>query len=222
MLLRSISKRLPVTQTMRFYTAKHGGKSNTLTGGLAMALATSQLAPASYVSRHLVVTAFSSSLPQARAISSTSQLSMSKMDQSFVTWSFDEPCKTMSWSPLSSASLSVESKSDTWDDDADLVFVGVFAPKKDDKEDEDDADDDKEDEEPTVTLSGGAKSLDEKLGGALSNVLLENAKDFKNGAKAGSSTPTLRVFVDGKAKRYIVVGLGNEPDEKGLEGVGSA
>lgn len=145
------------------------------------------------------------------------------MDQSFVTWSFDEPCKTMSWSPLSSASLTVESKSDNWDDDADLVFVGVFAPKKDeDKEDEDDGDD-KEDEEQSVTLSGGAKDLDEKLGGALSHVMLENAKAFKNGAKAGSTTPTLRVFADGKAKRYIVVGLGSEPDEeKEFEGVGSA
>jgi leucyl aminopeptidase len=195
-------------------------------GGLAMALATtSQLFVPAYVSRHIAVTAFSSSLlhvQQARAISSTTQLGMSKMDQSFVTWSFDEPCKTMSWNPLSSASLTVGTKSDNWDDDADLVFVGVFAPKKEEKEDDDDSDD-KDDDQPTVTLSGGAKELDDKLGGALSHVMLENAKAFKNGAKAGSTTPTLRVFADGKAKRYIVVGLGNEPDkEKGLEGVGSA
>lgn len=144
------------------------------------------------------------------------------MDQSFVTWSFDEPCKTMSWSPLSSATLSVASKSDDWDEDADLVFVGVFASKKDDTE-EDDADEKDDEEEPTVTLSGGAKDLDDKLGGALSHVMLENAKAFKNGAKAGSTTPTLRVFADGKAKRYIMVGLGSEPDkDKGFEGVGSA
>jgi leucyl aminopeptidase len=131
----------------------------------------------------------------------------------------------MSWSPLASASLSVGTKSDDWDADADLVFVGVFAPKKDDKEDagDDEEDDDKDEEVALVTLTGGAKDLDDKLGGALSNVMIENAKAFKNGAKAGSTTPTLRVFVDGKAKRYIVVGLGKEPDEeKGLEGVGSA
>ncbi|KAG7361343.1 leucyl aminopeptidase [Nitzschia inconspicua] len=197
-------------------------------GGLAMALATtSQLVVPAYVSRHLAVTAFSSSfqVQQARAISSTTQLGMSsKMDQSFVTWSFDEPCKTMSWSPLSSASLMVESKSDEWDEDADLVFVGVFSPKKDkNKEQEEDDGDETEDEEPTVTLSGGAKDLDDKLGGALSNIMSENAKAFKNGAKAGSTTPTLRVFADGKAKRYIVVGLGSPPDEgKAFEGVGSA
>jgi leucyl aminopeptidase len=225
MLVNFISKRSLAKQTMRFFTTTRGGKNkgSALTNGVAMALATSQLAPAPYVSRHIAVTAFSSHVPQVRAISSTSQLSMSKMDQSFVTWSFDEPCKTMSWNPLSSASLTVESKSDNWDDDADLVFVGVFASKKeDDKEADDDEEDDKEDEVPSVSLSGGAKDLDEKLGGALSNVMLENAKAFKNGAKAGSTTPTLRVFANGKAKRYIVVGLGNEPDEKGLEGVGSA
>jgi leucyl aminopeptidase len=209
-----------------------------------MALATtSQLVVPAYVSRHLAVTAFSSSfhIQQTRASSSsslstttttttTTQLDMSsnKMDQSFVTWSFDEPCKTMSWSSLPSASLKVEAKSDDWDEDADLVFVGVLAPKKDDKEeeevdDDDSQDDDKEEEEPTITLSGGAKDLDDKLGGALSNIMFENAKAFKNGAKAGSTTPTLRVFANGKAKRYIVVGLGKEPTEnKGLEGVGSA
>jgi leucyl aminopeptidase len=210
-------KLYPSTQT----GGARGGGS--ITGGLAMALATTQLVP-TFMSRHLAATAFSSSLQfqQARAVSST-QRGLSKMDQSFVTWSYDEPCKTMSWSPLASASLSVGSKSDNWDDDADLIFVGVFAPKKDDKEN-DSADDDDEDEEATsVTLTGGAEDLDEKLGGALSHVMVENAKAFKNGAKAGSTTPTLRVFVDGKAKRYIVVGLGKQPDEeKGFEGVGSA
>jgi hypothetical protein len=130
----------------------------------------------------------------------------------------------MSWSPLSSASLLAGSKSDNWEDDADLVFVGVFSPKKEDKDDEpDDEDADETEEEPTVSLVGGAKDLDDKLGGALSNLMVENAKAFKHGAKAGSTTPTLRVFSNGKAKRYIVVGLGSEPEkEKGFEGVGSA
>lgn len=210
---------------MRFYTSQTSPRGHTASG-LAVALATTQLVVPSYVSRHLVATAFSSSLhvQQARAISSTLRLGMSKMDQSFVTWSFDEPCKTMSWSPLSSVTLTFSPYSDDWDEDADLVFVGVFSPKKhDDDEDENDNDADDTEEVPTVILSGGAKELDDKLGGALSNVMMENAKAFKNGAKAGSTTPTLRVFVDGKTKRYIVVGLGAEPDaEKGLEGVGCA
>lgn len=152
------------------------------------------------------------------------RLGASKLDQSFKTWSFDKPTETMEWNPLSSAELLADSKSDGWDEDSDLVIVGVFAPpKKEDSDEEEDEDEDNEDESLDVKLSGGAKDLDEKVGGALSNIMAENAKAFKNGAKAGSMTPTLRVFRDGKAQRFIVLGLGSEPkDDKGLEGVGSA
>jgi leucyl aminopeptidase len=191
-----------------------------------MALASTQLVP-TLLSRSLVATAFSSSLHVQQARASSAQLDMSsssKMDRSFVTWSFDEPCRTMSWSPMPSVALLAGTKSDNWDDEADLVFVGVFAPKKEKDKDADENDEEEgEPEDSSVTLVGGAKDLDEKLGGALSNLMLENSKAFRNGAKAGSTTPTLRVFKDGKAKRYIAVGLGTEPDaDKGCEGVGSA
>ena len=83
---------------------------------------------------------------------------MSKMNQSFETWSFDEPCRTMAWSPIPVADL-VASGSDV---DADLVFVGVFAPAKDDSEKEED--EDKEDEVVEPTLAGATKELDEALG----------------------------------------------------------
>jgi leucyl aminopeptidase len=173
--------------------------------------------------------AFSLNVQQARGGSSSynsintqrAMSSSSKMDQSFTTWSFDEPCKTMAWSELTTASLAATTKSENWEEDADLVVVGVFAPKKDDDADEEE-DNDKEAEEPTVTLTGGAKDLDEKLGGALSHVMLENAKAFNHGATAGSATPVLRVFSNGKSQRYVVVGLGTTPGDDGLSGVGSA
>ena len=203
--------------TMRF--------STTSRNGIAMALFPLSL-------NDLMVTGFSSSycVKQVHSVaggkgysSSSTEHKMSKMDQSFVTWSFDEPCKTMSWSPLSGADLTVGSKlDDNWDDDADLVFLGVFAPDSEEDEDADDDDDDEVEIEPS--LNGAVKDLDEKkLDGAIKDLMVENAKDFKNGAEAGSTLPTLRVFANGKAKRYIVVGLGSEPkDGKSLESVGSA
>ena len=141
---------------------------------------------------------------------------MSKMNQSFETWSFDEACKTMAWSPISVAELSTADS-----DDADLTFVGVFAPAKDDSEEEED--EDKEEEVVEPTLAGTTKELDDSLGGALSSLMIENFKDFKNGATAGGTLPTLRTYEDGKVKRYIVVGLGAEPkDDDSAESIGSA
>jgi leucyl aminopeptidase len=134
---------------------------------------------------------------------------MSKMNQSFKTWSFDEPCTSMAWNELSKATLTTAEKKENWDEEADLVVVGVFAPKKN----EDDSSEEKEDEEPTVSLEGAGKKLDEKLGGALSNLMLENAKAFNHGAEAGSMTPILRVFRDGKSQRFAVMGMGTVPGD---------
>jgi leucyl aminopeptidase len=194
---------------------------------LAVALASSALSymPTAHHTT-LMATAFSLNVQQGRASSaagfgSTTQRSMSKMDQSFKTWSFDEPCKTMAWSKMSSATVSVTGKTDKWDEEADLVVIGVFAPKKD--EDADDSEE-KEEEEPTVALEGAAKDLDEKLDGALTHLMLENAKAFNHGAEAGSMTPTLRVFRDGKYQRFVVMGMGTVPDKEkddALLGVGS-
>eukprot|EP00561_Arcocellulus_cornucervis_P005861 CAMPEP_0185825586 /NCGR_PEP_ID=MMETSP1322-20130828/31120_1 /TAXON_ID=265543 /ORGANISM="Minutocellus polymorphus, Strain RCC2270" /LENGTH=623 /DNA_ID=CAMNT_0028523309 /DNA_START=47 /DNA_END=1918 /DNA_ORIENTATION=+ len=148
---------------------------------------------------------------QSRSVSTTAPtaLSMSKDDKKnpFETWSFDSHCKSMEWSPLSEAELVVSGEFDEGSD-ADLVIVGVAAPASDD-EDEDSSSDDKEEEPPVLT--GAAKALDDKLGGALSDLMAENAKAFKNGAGVGSTTPTLRVATAGsKAKRYVLVGLGKD------------
>ena len=191
-----------------------------LRGSTSLAVALAAAMPAIHP---LTVTAFSiAGVQQAKSSSfrsiSTSK-SMSKMDQSFPTWSFDEPCRSMAWTELAPGSLKSAPYSDDWASDADLVVVGVFAPKK---EDDDESSDDKKDEEPTVELSGAAKAMDEKLGGALSDMMKEHAKEFKNGASAGSTTPSLRILADGKMQRYVVLGLGTEPGEDGPEGVGAA
>lgn len=202
-------------------------RGNGISGGLAVALTSSQFA-LSYMpsAQHaLMATAFSLNVQQGRVsatrFGSSTQRSMGKMDQSFKTWSFDGPCTTMAWNEMSKATLSMKEKSDSWDEETDLVVVGVFAPKKDEENDDSE---EKEEDKPTVTLEGAAKDLDEKLGGALSNLMLENSKAFKHGAEAGSTTPTLRVFRDGKSQRFVVMGMGTVPDkekENPLAGIGS-
>ena len=152
---------------------------------------------------------------QSRSVSTTAPtaLSMSKDDKKkpFETWSFDSHCKSMEWSPLSEAELIVSGEFDEGSD-ADLVIVGVAAPASDDEDEDEDSSDDKEEEPPVLT--GAAKALDDKLGGALSDLMAENAKAFKNGAGVGSTTPTLRVAIAGsKAKRYVLVGLGKEGED---------
>lgn len=124
--------------------------------------------------------------------SSGSSLSMSKKDQSFPTWSFDKPCTGMEWNTMVPATLTATS--DLSYQDSDLIIVGIYAPTTAD-EDEDDADEAKE--PASVLLTGVAKEIDESLGGVLTEVINDNAKSFKAGAKAGSMTPTVRVVNPG-------------------------
>ena len=106
----------------------------------------------------------------------------------------------MEWNQLVETSLSVGTADKAAVEDADLVMIGVYAPAKED----DDEEEDKEEEEPTVTLSGIAKEIDESLGGALTELMLDNAKAFKHGAAAGTTTPTARVISDGKVRSRLV------------------
>ena len=103
----------------------------------------------------------------------------------------------MEWSKL------VPTKLELGDVEAsDLVIVGVSAPAQDEDKEE------KGNEEPApVSLAGAAKILDDELSGALTELLAENAKKFKNGATLGAMTPTLRV-VGGSTKRVVLMGLG--------------
>jgi hypothetical protein len=134
-------------------------------------------------------------------MTSTMLAASSKMDQSFPTWSFDKPCSSMAWNELVPTTLSVASApSKALAQDADLVMIGVYAPAKEDEAD-DDEEEDEEEKDIAVTLSGMAKEIDDSLGGALSELMKDNAKEFKNGATAGSTTPTARLITaDGKVR----------------------
>lgn len=136
-------------------------------------------------------------------------------ERPFVTWTFDRHCETMDWSPAPAVSLSAVS--DTSEDgsvgDADLVIVGVFAPAKADDDKVDDGAEEKEID--PIVFNGKAKELDEMLGGALTELASDNSKAFQNGGSAGTLTPAVRVAVSGgKAKRFVLLGLGPEGKEK--------
>lgn len=181
-------------------------RKHTFLAGLSIVAAPSELFVRSFVpnAQH----AFLGAAPTpGRSYSTATACFQSKSSNSspVATWTYDKPCTEMPWNSLPSAIISIVDKKEM---DADLVVVGVFAPKKDDNDDED-----KETEEPTVSLSGAVKELDEALGGALSTSMLENAKSFQHGAEAGSTTPAIRVFQDGKYKRYVVMGMGIDPSD---------
>jgi hypothetical protein len=145
--------------------------------------------------------------------SSSSELNIMSAERPFATWTFDRHCETMDWSPFPAASLSAVSATavDGSVGDADLIIVGVFAPAK---EDDNDEDVEKKEMDPIV-FNGKAKELDEMLGGALTELASDNSKAFQNGGSEGTLTPAMRVAVPGgKAKRYVLLGLGPEGKEK--------
>ena len=200
----------------------------------------------------LIVPPFSSAFgglaatPSSRGLRSTpsfwtrlfsSSSSDSMKDQTFNTWGFDGPCLTMEWNSLKDIETSI-AQTDSGDAvmEADLILVGVLAPAA--KEEEEEKDETEEEEElPAVELVGLAKGLEEALGGngVLSGLMEENNKAFKNGAKAGATTPVARIMTkDGTSKRVVFVGLGSTPTKKDdddkedenpkkkLQGVGAA
>lgn len=120
----------------------------------------------------------------------------------------------MEWNTSPSVALSASAASSSSAvQDADLIIVGVFAPPaKDDDDDDSDEKEDKEEEMEPIVFTGIAKRLDEELGGALTELAIENGKAFQNGGgAAGSMTPALRIATGGKkTKRYVLLGLGAE------------
>jgi leucyl aminopeptidase len=156
---------------------------------------------------------FLAQIPRGGSGSPSSELNAMSAERPFVTWTFDRHCDTMDWSPAPAASLSAVSATavDGSVGDADLVIVGVFAPAKDD---DGDKEDEKEEADPIV-FNGKAKELDEMLGGALTELASDNSKAFQNGGSAGTLTPAVRVVVPGgRARRYVLLGLGPEGKEK--------
>lgn len=144
---------------------------------------------------------------------SSTKLSMAEKgdNKPFTTWTFDNACTSMEMNELASVAFEMTDNVDLIDE-ADLIVVGIQGPPANVEEDEES----KEDEiAPEPTLVGKAKELDEAFEGALSEVLVENYKAFKNGAKAGATTPSLRLVTAGaKAKRVVLLGLGPEGKDK--------
>ena len=134
--------------------------------------------------RSALLTTFSSRAFHATAMTSLS--ATAKMDQSFPTWRFDEPCKSAEWTDLPEVTMAVTADSAAVDD-SDLVLIGVYGPEESDDSATEEA------ESPPIVLTGAAKEIDEKLGGALTEIAEENSKAFKAGGAPGATTPTLRV-----------------------------
>jgi hypothetical protein len=129
---------------------------------------------------------------------------MAAAKKSFPTWTFDEACKTMEWSPVCNATLSIQSDASGLEDDADFVLIGVPTPIKDEKDEkastaEEEEEEDAEDDAKKLELDGLAKKIDESLDSALSDLIAESK--FK--AKSGASTSTLRAA----KKRYALLGV---------------
>jgi hypothetical protein len=129
-----------------------------------------------------------------------------KSEAPFPTWSFDGPCPSMEWSELSTASLVVQGDKEETEEDFDLILVGIAAPKADSTTDA---------EATPVVLTGAARDIDQQLDGALTDLMQECVKTFKNGT-LGATTPTLRVVggttTKKKTTRHVLLGLGNAKD----------
>ena len=91
----------------------------------------------------------------------------------FRTWTFDTPCASMAWNSLPSATISTTL---TLNETSDLILLGVH----------------------NKTLTGLAKSIDEQLQGAFTEMVQK--KTFKG--KVGNTTPMIQVFVNGKVRRF--------------------
>ncbi len=116
--------------------------------------------------------------------------SASKKDQSFPSWSFDKACGSMEWNELVTATISTSTDTASYQE-TDLVLIGVYPPPEKTAGASDEEEKDKL-APPEIHLVGFAKELDERLGGALTEVLTENHESFQHGASVGSTTPTLR------------------------------
>ena len=121
---------------------------------------------------HLSPSTTQFSLSNIRGGSTSSSLNMAA-ERPFNTWTFDKHCETMDWSPTPEASLTAISAADVSvsTDDADLIIIGVLAPKKDE-----DADEDDDKEIDPIVFTGKAKEIDDSLGGALTELAAENSK----------------------------------------------
>ena len=175
----------------------HTAAFNIIPKGSARRVLTRQSIPTKLAKRNCFLATSNLYSKQAYSVSSTS-MAMSKDDiKPFPTWTYDNPCETMEWTELAPTNLSVTDSSDCLDE-ADLIIIGVTSPPSE----KDDKDDDKESKEkdetpPEPVLSAKVKELDDTLGGALAEIMVENYKTFKHGATVASLTPSARLVTPG-------------------------
>ena len=128
----------------------------------------------------------------------TQRMMSTSPDAPFTTWTFDKACDTMEFTDFLSASVSITSDASSLDD-SDLVILGVYGPEE--TEDENEDNESKEEEAVAPALEGKLKELDEELDGALTEIMMENSKEFKNGSALGATTPTIRANVSTQSKQ---------------------
>lgn len=158
---------------------------------------------------------------------------------SFTSWTYERPCTEMEWNKISNLKLLVNSSKAIARVElgqleiSDLVLIGVYAPssERDEKKDEDrsvqgsvtshdeqqqnEEEDTQVDGSESALLTGIGKEIDDNiLGGTLTELINENVDTFKNGTIVGAVTPTLRIVVNGKTRRYAAVGLGEAPTKE--------
>lgn len=170
----------------------------------------------------------SSSLGMSASSSSSGSKLVRGEGNAFPSWSFEKPCDTMEWNKFVGERISVQVSSD--DDFSgkgnDLVIVGVQPPAK--AKEGEEAEEEEEDVTTPIELTGKAKEIDATIGGGLTQILTEQVKTFKNGAKFGDTTSIVRVVTTDEASgtpkvnKYILIGLGkNSTAASGIK-LGSA
>jgi len=131
----------------------------------------------------------------------------------FTTWTMDQPCATMAWTPPRddqvSLTVTTTTPSTTDTTTADLILIGVLAPTTDDDDDDDKSSQSKDPPPPVSFSTATAQALD--TDGALTELAADHYQSFRNGATAGTTTPALRVLPPyAPTQRYVLLGWGRE------------
>lgn len=121
----------------------------------------------------------------------------------FTTWTFDKPCPSMEWTPISSVELTLTANVQAPDQlSTDLVILPVVAAA----------------EGKDLALQGLAATVDTSmLAGALVQVLEEEAKAL---GKPGGTSTTVRIVNNGKVSRFLLLAVGSMEEIKPAAGFG--
>ena len=131
-------------------------------------------------------------MPTSKSFSkrlATTQTSDDTSPSSFPTWSYENHCPSMEWNSLHNVTVTTTTNLQTTATANQLILLGVH----------------------NKTLTGMAKTLDDDLKGALTDLL--KLKAFKG--KAGMTTPTVRVLKENgvvRADIYVYVFIWNGTD----------